>query len=122
MLWLRVAAVPGECHLVAAAPGTPISQRPLSELPFLRVGWEVVYPSKSFHFPALFCDYYNPEGQCEWHYQPCGAPCMRTCQNPTGQCLQDLRGLEGRLKAEPGGVGSVGFLGLGLGSIHGSKA
>ncbi|EDL18122.1 mCG142254, partial [Mus musculus] len=43
----------------------------------------------------LFCDYYNPEGQCEWHYQPCGAPCMRTCQNPTGQCLQDLRGLEG---------------------------
>ncbi|XP_031240817.1 mucin-5AC [Mastomys coucha] len=43
----------------------------------------------------LFCDYYNPEGQCEWHYQPCGAPCMRTCQNPTGLCLQDLRGLEG---------------------------
>uniref|UniRef100_A0A8C6RRF2 Mucin-2 n=1 Tax=Nannospalax galili TaxID=1026970 RepID=A0A8C6RRF2_NANGA len=44
---------------------------------------------------ALFCDYYNPEGQCEWHYQPCGAPCMRTCQNRDGQCLQDLRGLEG---------------------------
>ncbi|XP_051001070.1 LOW QUALITY PROTEIN: mucin-5AC [Acomys russatus] len=43
----------------------------------------------------LFCDYYNPEGQCEWHYQPCGAPCMRTCQNPSGECLQDLRGLEG---------------------------
>ncbi|KAK7801681.1 hypothetical protein U0070_013175 [Myodes glareolus] len=43
----------------------------------------------------LFCDYYNPEGQCEWHYQPCGAPCMRTCQNPSGDCLQDLRGLEG---------------------------
>nr|XP_021532639.1 mucin-5AC [Aotus nancymaae] len=43
----------------------------------------------------LFCDYYNPEGQCEWHYQPCGAPCLRTCQNPRGDCLQDLRGLEG---------------------------
>ncbi|CAO2583924.1 MUC5AC [Lemmus lemmus] len=43
----------------------------------------------------LFCDYYNPEGQCEWHYQPCGVPCMRTCQNPSGHCLQDLRGLEG---------------------------
>ncbi|XP_057634691.1 mucin-5AC [Chionomys nivalis] len=43
----------------------------------------------------LFCDYYNPEGQCEWHYQPCGAPCMRTCLNPSGECLQDLRGLEG---------------------------
>ncbi|KAL1787651.1 mucin-5AC [Sigmodon hispidus] len=43
----------------------------------------------------LFCDYYNPEGQCEWHYQPCGAPCMRTCQNPSGHCLHDLRGLEG---------------------------
>lgn len=44
---------------------------------------------------ALFCDYYNPEGQCEWHYQPCGAPCMRTCQNPSGHCLHDLPGLEG---------------------------
>uniref|UniRef100_A0A8C4M7E1 Mucin-5AC n=1 Tax=Equus asinus asinus TaxID=83772 RepID=A0A8C4M7E1_EQUAS len=43
----------------------------------------------------LFCDYYNPEGQCEWHYQPCGAPCMKTCQNPSGQCLHDVRGLEG---------------------------
>uniref|UniRef100_A0A452R558 Mucin 5AC, oligomeric mucus/gel-forming n=1 Tax=Ursus americanus TaxID=9643 RepID=A0A452R558_URSAM len=43
----------------------------------------------------LFCDYYNPEGQCEWHYQPCGAPCMRTCRNPGGRCLHDLRGLEG---------------------------
>ncbi|EGV93457.1 hypothetical protein I79_018604 [Cricetulus griseus] len=42
----------------------------------------------------LFCDYYNPEGQCEWHYQPCGAPCMRTCQNPSGHCLHDLHGLE----------------------------
>ncbi|CAH6793372.1 Muc5ac [Phodopus roborovskii] len=43
----------------------------------------------------LFCDYYNPEGQCEWHYQPCGVPCMRTCQNPSGHCLYDLHGLEG---------------------------
>uniref|UniRef100_A0A1D5QE93 VWFD domain-containing protein n=1 Tax=Macaca mulatta TaxID=9544 RepID=A0A1D5QE93_MACMU len=43
----------------------------------------------------LFCDYYNPEGQCEWHYQPCGAPCLRTCRNPRGECLQDVRGLEG---------------------------
>ncbi|CAD7669877.1 unnamed protein product [Nyctereutes procyonoides] len=43
----------------------------------------------------LFCDYYNPEGQCEWHYQPCGAPCMRTCRNPSGRCLHDLHGLEG---------------------------
>uniref|UniRef100_A0A8C3BD31 VWFD domain-containing protein n=1 Tax=Cairina moschata TaxID=8855 RepID=A0A8C3BD31_CAIMO len=22
----------------------------------------------------LFCDYYNPQGECEWHYKPCGAP------------------------------------------------
>uniref|UniRef100_A0A8C3WX10 VWFD domain-containing protein n=1 Tax=Catagonus wagneri TaxID=51154 RepID=A0A8C3WX10_9CETA len=43
----------------------------------------------------LFCDYYNPQGQCEWHYLPCGAPCMRTCQNPSGQCLHDVQGLEG---------------------------
>ncbi|XP_055987580.1 mucin-5AC-like [Sorex fumeus] len=43
----------------------------------------------------LFCDYYNPEGQCEWHYQPCGSPCMRTCRNPSGRCLHNLPGLEG---------------------------
>ncbi|XP_062054496.1 mucin-5AC [Lepus europaeus] len=43
----------------------------------------------------LFCDFYNPEGQCEWHYQPCGAPCMRTCRNPSGECLHSVPGLEG---------------------------
>ncbi|XP_012668767.1 mucin-5AC [Otolemur garnettii] len=43
----------------------------------------------------LFCDYYNSEGQCEWHYQPCGAPCIRTCRNPRGDCLPDAHGLEG---------------------------
>ncbi|XP_064145004.1 mucin-5AC [Loxodonta africana] len=43
----------------------------------------------------LFCDYYNPHGECEWHYQPCGAPCMQTCRNPSGRCLHDLSHLEG---------------------------
>ncbi|XP_070420757.1 mucin-5B [Equus przewalskii] len=43
----------------------------------------------------LFCDYYNPHGECEWHYEPCGAPCLRTCRNPSGHCLVDLPGLEG---------------------------
>ncbi|XP_027716004.1 mucin-5AC-like [Vombatus ursinus] len=43
----------------------------------------------------LFCDYYNPNGSCEWHYQPCGAPCMKTCHNPSGKCSHNIRGLEG---------------------------
>ncbi|XP_053417590.1 mucin-5B [Nycticebus coucang] len=43
----------------------------------------------------LFCDYYNPHGGCEWHYQPCGAPCLKTCRNPSGRCLVDLPSLEG---------------------------
>ncbi|ELR56845.1 Mucin-5AC, partial [Bos mutus] len=43
----------------------------------------------------LFCDYYNPQGWCQWHYQPCGAPCLKTCRNPSGQCWHDTRGLEG---------------------------
>ncbi|XP_043826510.1 mucin-5AC [Dromiciops gliroides] len=43
----------------------------------------------------LFCDYYNANGSCEWHYQPCGAPCMKTCHNPSGKCSHDIRGLEG---------------------------
>ncbi|XP_071414871.1 mucin-5AC isoform X2 [Pithys albifrons albifrons] len=43
----------------------------------------------------LFCDYYNPQGECEWHYKPCGAPCMKTCNNPSGKCLHEMRSLEG---------------------------
>uniref|UniRef100_A0A8C5JAG7 VWFD domain-containing protein n=1 Tax=Junco hyemalis TaxID=40217 RepID=A0A8C5JAG7_JUNHY len=43
----------------------------------------------------LFCDYYNQQGECEWHYKPCGASCMKTCKNPSGKCLNDLPGLEG---------------------------
>ncbi|XP_078539572.1 uncharacterized protein LOC144824329 [Lissotriton helveticus] len=43
----------------------------------------------------LFCDFYNPDGDCEWHYKPCGAPCMKTCVNPGGKCLYELPGLEG---------------------------
>ncbi|CAH2325411.1 mucin-5AC [Pelobates cultripes] len=43
----------------------------------------------------VFCDYYNPEGECEWHYKPCGSPCFKTCRNPSGKCLHELSGLEG---------------------------
>ncbi|XP_069713221.1 mucin-5AC-like [Phaenicophaeus curvirostris] len=43
----------------------------------------------------LFCDYYNHQGECEWHYKPCGASCMKTCRNPSGKCFHDLPGLEG---------------------------
>uniref|UniRef100_A0A3B4AI01 VWFD domain-containing protein n=1 Tax=Periophthalmus magnuspinnatus TaxID=409849 RepID=A0A3B4AI01_9GOBI len=32
----------------------------------------------------VFCDYYNSPGGCEWHYKPCGADCMKTCRNPSG--------------------------------------
>ncbi|KAM8812746.1 mucin-5AC [Rhynchonycteris naso] len=55
----------------------------------------VCVPWRSPEVCPLFCDYYNPEGQCQWHYQPCGAPCMRTCRNPRGHCLHDTRSLEG---------------------------
>uniref|UniRef100_A0A4W6F4H3 VWFD domain-containing protein n=1 Tax=Lates calcarifer TaxID=8187 RepID=A0A4W6F4H3_LATCA len=34
----------------------------------------------------VFCDFYNPDGECEWHYEPCGKPCMKTCRNPSGIC------------------------------------
>ncbi|XDV17685.1 hypothetical protein PO909_023511 [Leuciscus waleckii] len=44
----------------------------------------------------LFCDYYNPSDECEWHYKPCGAPCMQTCRNPTGQCSSQILALEGK--------------------------
>ncbi|XP_060796693.1 mucin-5AC-like, partial [Neoarius graeffei] len=43
----------------------------------------------------LFCDYYNPPDECEWHYKPCGAPCMKTCRNPDGECSSQIPPLEG---------------------------
>ncbi|XP_049907177.1 mucin-5B-like [Epinephelus moara] len=43
----------------------------------------------------LFCDYYNPPGECEWHYMPCGSPCMKTCRNPSGSCSSLMPPLEG---------------------------
>ncbi|XP_071974235.1 uncharacterized protein [Engystomops pustulosus] len=43
----------------------------------------------------IFCDYYNQQGHCEWHYKACGAPCLKTCMNPTGVCYNKLTGLEG---------------------------
>ncbi|KAB5559480.1 hypothetical protein PHYPO_G00029630 [Pangasianodon hypophthalmus] len=43
----------------------------------------------------LFCDYYNPPGECEWHYKPCGHTCMKTCRNPTGNCTMQTPALEG---------------------------
>ncbi|KAK2917760.1 mucin-5AC-like [Channa argus] len=43
----------------------------------------------------LFCDYYNPDGECEWHYEPCGKPCMKTCRNPSGNCYNTIPPLEG---------------------------
>ncbi|XP_062327803.1 mucin-5AC-like [Osmerus eperlanus] len=43
----------------------------------------------------LFCDYYNPPGECEWHYKPCGFPCMKTCRNPSGTCSTQIPPLEG---------------------------
>ncbi|XP_071972690.1 mucin-2-like [Engystomops pustulosus] len=43
----------------------------------------------------VFCDYYNEEGKCEWHYKACGANCLKTCRNPSGTCLSEPNKVEG---------------------------
>ncbi|KAM6960634.1 mucin-5B-like [Aplochiton taeniatus] len=43
----------------------------------------------------LFCDFYNSNGECAWHYEPCGLPCMKTCRNPSGICSNQIPALEG---------------------------
>ncbi|XP_055505922.1 mucin-2-like [Leucoraja erinacea] len=43
----------------------------------------------------LFCTYYNPNDECDWHYAPCGIPCVKTCQNPSGACSKIIPKLEG---------------------------
>lgn len=47
---------------------------------------------------AIFCDYYNNDGDCEWHYKPCGADCMKTCRNPSGNCSNLISPVEGTVK------------------------
>ncbi|XP_035538109.1 mucin-5AC-like [Morone saxatilis] len=43
----------------------------------------------------IFCDYYNAPDGCEWHYKPCGADCMKTCRNPSGNCSNLITAVEG---------------------------
>ncbi|XP_078538909.1 mucin-5B-like [Lissotriton helveticus] len=43
----------------------------------------------------VFCDFYNHDGHCMWHYKPCGDPCLRTCRNPQGKCDKHTNHLEG---------------------------
>lgn len=35
-------------------------------------------------YPAIFCDYYNPPNECEWHYEPCGNRSFETCRTING--------------------------------------
>uniref|UniRef100_A0A8I3WAN3 VWFD domain-containing protein n=1 Tax=Callithrix jacchus TaxID=9483 RepID=A0A8I3WAN3_CALJA len=32
----------------------------------------------------VFCDYYNPPHECEWHYEPCGNRSFETCRTING--------------------------------------
>nr|XP_023510677.1 mucin-2 [Equus caballus] len=32
----------------------------------------------------IFCDYYNPPHECEWHYEPCGNHSFETCRTING--------------------------------------
>ncbi|XP_075044695.1 mucin-2-like [Mixophyes fleayi] len=43
----------------------------------------------------VFCDYYNQEGKCEWHYKACGVNCIKTCRNKAGNCTTELPKVEG---------------------------
>lgn len=54
--------------------------------------------SKFLSMVAVFCDYYNTPGDCEWHYKPCGANCMKTCRNKSGNCSNLITAVEGTVK------------------------
>eukprot|EP00069_Balaena_mysticetus_P005820 bmy_05002T0 len=32
----------------------------------------------------IFCDYYNPPNECQWHYEPCGNRSFETCRTVSG--------------------------------------
>ncbi|KAM4721737.1 mucin-5AC-like [Rhinophrynus dorsalis] len=47
----------------------------------------------------IFCDFFNLEGECTWHYKPCGleSKCIpiMTCRNLGRKCYENVPGLEG---------------------------
>nr|XP_055048925.1 mucin-2-like [Misgurnus anguillicaudatus] len=43
----------------------------------------------------VYCDYYNNQDDCTWHYSPCHTPCYKTCLNPEGICNNTLPNMEG---------------------------
>uniref|UniRef100_A0A8C9GN61 VWFD domain-containing protein n=1 Tax=Piliocolobus tephrosceles TaxID=591936 RepID=A0A8C9GN61_9PRIM len=60
----------------------------------------------------IFCDYYNPPHECEWHYEPCGTPSFETCRTINGiHSSISVSYLEG----EQGGRASAGVTAEGPG-------
>lgn len=71
---------------------------------------------------AIFCDYYNPPDECEWHYEPCGNRSFETCRTVNGihsnisvsylegECA---RGPGHRVLCRPAGSPGRGPVGLG---------
>uniref|UniRef100_A0A8D2CXI0 VWFD domain-containing protein n=1 Tax=Sciurus vulgaris TaxID=55149 RepID=A0A8D2CXI0_SCIVU len=52
----------------------------------------------------IFCDYYNPPDECEWHYEPCGNRSFETCRTINGIhsniSVSYLEGEQGRSSRE----------------------
>ncbi|XP_072277625.1 mucin-5B-like [Pyxicephalus adspersus] len=49
----------------------------------------------------VFCEYYNENNECEWHYKACGPGCLKTCRNPSGVCSSETLKVEGCYPACP---------------------
>ncbi|XP_072277617.1 mucin-2-like [Pyxicephalus adspersus] len=43
-------------------------------------GWDLYLCKERENF-SIFCDYYNPKDECEWHYHPCGNHNIQTCRS-----------------------------------------
>lgn len=67
---------------------------------------------------AIFCDYYNPPNECEWHYEPCGNRSFETCRTLSGiHSNISVSHLEGEWPA-PGVPLSQALGGLGAGGLR----
>lgn len=96
LLWRpmpRLAVPPGRA-LAGEVPSFAVSLLHIQPKHF-----EVQAFNQNKHFvlcgTAIFCDYYNSPGDCEWHYKACGADCMKTCRNPSGNCSTTITNVEG---------------------------
>lgn len=106
---VSLAAIPQNSYLTCRISGQrshmlnlnqwPMRVKVTADVKVMLLVFTFVTREKLLFVIAVFCDYYNTPGDCEWHYKSCGADCMKTCRNPSGNCSKQITALEGKVES-----------------------